>query len=132
MANEAVWIETPTRFNRFQLSAATSLSGGTLMAITTDPNIVAAGSTSGQSFAGILWGDSESADGNTNVTTAVNGVADLKCAGSTVGLGSMVAMSGANLIREANATDLLSGAIVGKALEQGAAAEVIRVRIGGY
>ena len=125
----AVCIETPTRFARYTVSNATAIPLHTTMALI-DPHACVATSTAAQPFAGFAWEEKTASDGLTEITVAKNGVWDITdcTAGGTVG--AMVVVSGANLIRDAVAGDLLTGAIVGKREETASAAEVTRIRAG--
>lgn len=132
MANEAVWIVTPTNFVRRTVAAGTTISKGTLCVLS-DPNTAAASSatSSAAAFAGIAWMDKLGTDTSTDQTYAVDGVADLTAAtNATFSAGALVVLSGANLVRAAVAGDLLTGSIIGKAEETAASGEVVRVRIG--
>ncbi|HEC65233.1 MAG TPA: hypothetical protein ENI23_08065, partial [bacterium] len=54
MANEAVCIETPSRFGRFTIAAGAVLPFGTLMKLTGD-NTVSASDSADDPFMGIVW-----------------------------------------------------------------------------
>jgi hypothetical protein len=131
MADEAVCIETPTKFARYTVEDGNAIPIGTLLQLS-DPNTASAHSADGQAFAGIAWEEKKASDGITEITAAINGVWDLTDGGAAIGAaGDIVALDGtANEIREAEAADLLSGGVVGKALEIASANEVIRVRVG--
>lgn len=130
MADEAVCIETPTRFARYTVADAGAIPMGTILKISADPNTAAA-SSAADVFAGIAWEEKTANDGITEISAALDGVWDIKAAGAAVTLGKLVALSGANLIRDAVEADFPLGAVFGKALETGSASEVIRVRVGG-
>jgi len=131
MADEATCIETPTRFARYTVADGAGIVVGTLLQLT-DHNTASAHSGDGQAFAGIAWEEKTASDGIVEITAAINGVWDLTDGGAAVAAaGDIVALDGtANEIREAAAADLLSGGVVGKALEAAEANEVIRVRVG--
>ena len=130
MANEAVCIETPTRFARYTIAAGAVLPFGTLVYISADPHTVAATSAADQSFAGIVWERASTATStHTEITVAQDGVWDLKDAGAGQVLGTLVAVGGANLTVTADAADILNGAIVGYVEETAGASEVCRTRL---
>ena len=123
-----VCIETPTRFARYTVADGTAIPLHTMCKLA-DPHLASAAVGAGEAFAGILWEEKTASDGITMVTFAKNGVWDITdCAvGGTTG--AMVVMSGANLVRDAVAGDLLTGAVVGKREEDASAAEVTRIRL---
>lgn len=122
-------IETPTEFARYTVSNATAIPLSTTMKLF-DANSAIASSADGDAFAGIAWEEKTASDGLTEITCAKNGVWDMQDATAGITAGEMVCLSGANLIRTAVAGDLLTGAVVGKALETASASEVIRVLVG--
>jgi hypothetical protein len=128
MADEAVCIETPTEFARFTVADGTGIAVGTLLKLSGDNTAIA--SSGADVFAGIAWEEKTASDGITEIVAAKNGIWDIKCAGSTVALGSIVSLSGTNLIKLAVEAECVTGACLGKALEAGSAAEVIRVNVG--
>ena len=125
----AACIETPTRFARYTVSNAVAIPIGTLMKLSGD-NTAIASSANSDVFAGIAWEEKTASDGLTEQTSALNGIWDLTCGGAGVTLGALVSLSGANLIKDAIAAEILSGDVIGKALEAGSAADLIRVRVG--
>lgn len=131
MANEAVCIETPTRFARYTVADGAGIAIGTLLKVS-DPNTAAATSADNDKFAGIAWEEKTASDGITEITAALDGVWDIKDAGSGITVGALVNVGGANLINTAASGDMDAGTVVGKALETGAASEVIRVRVGSF
>ena len=130
MANEAVCIETPTEFARYTVADGTQISYGTLMKLSGD-NTVAASSADSDVWGGIAWEEKTASDGIVELSCAMNGVWDLTTnAGAAVTRGSLVSLSGANLIKDATEAEEITGDIIGKALEAGSTSEVIRVRVG--
>ncbi len=130
MTNEAVCIETPSRFGRFTIAAGAVLPVGTLCYLSSDPGVVSATSAADQSFAGIVWEiASTAATTFTEITLALDGVWDIKDSGAGMTLGTLVAVGGANLIITADATDILNGALVGYIEETASASEVVRTRL---
>lgn len=128
MANEAVCIETPTKFARYTVADATGIAIGTLLYFSGDCT-VSASSAADQPFAGIAWEEKTASDGIVQITAALDGVWDLKASAAANVLGELVALGGANLIVSADATDILNGAIVGYLEEAQDASEVCRVRL---
>lgn len=131
MANEAVCIETPTEFERKTVADGIAVPLGTIMQLSSDPNTVTA-STAADLFGGIAWEEKTASDGITELTVAKNGIWDLTAANEGITLGSILILSGANLITAAAAGDLLTGAALGKLQETAAANEVVRVRVGRF
>lgn len=130
MANEATFLETPIKIRRFDCADGNSITKGTLLKLV-DPYTVSGVYTSGDAFAGIAFADKVASDGSTSIPCVVEGICDLTCnAGVGITAGAMVVLSGTNLIRAAIAADLLTGAVVGKALETASASEVIKVSVG--
>lgn len=130
MANEAVCIETPSRFARYTIAAAAVLPFGTLVTLTTDPATVVASSAADESFAGIVWERVSTATStHTEITVALDGVWDLKATAATQTIGTLVAVGGANTTVTADAADILNGAIVGYVEETVASGEVVRTRL---
>ncbi|MFA5396803.1 MAG: hypothetical protein WC346_12420 [Methanogenium sp.] len=128
MANEAVCIETPTKFARYTVADGTGIAIGTLLYFSGDCT-VSASSAADQSFAGIAWEEKTASDGITQITAALDGVWDIKATAAANVLGELVAVGGANLIVSADAADILNGAIVGYLEEAQDASEVCRVRL---
>ncbi len=129
MANEAVCIETPTRFATYTIADGTAIAIGTIMYLSSDPHTILASSAADQPFAGIAWEEKTASDGITRLTCALDGVWDIKATSASNVLGELVAIGGANLIVSADAADLLNGAIIGYLEETQSADEVSRVRL---
>jgi len=128
MANEAVCIETPTKFARYTVADGTGIAIGTLMYLSGDYTILAS-SAADQPFAGIAWEEKTASDGITELTVAQDGVWDLTATNAANVLGELVALGGANLIVSADAADILNGALIGYLEETQDANEVCRVRL---
>lgn len=133
MANEAVCIESPTRYARYTVTDSGTIPKGTILKLS-DPNTAAA-SSSTDVYAGIAVMEKLTLDGSTEITAALDGVYDLTSVATVGGEGAItagcpVALSGANIVRKAQAADLLTGAAFGRALETATGSEVVRVRIG--
>lgn len=130
MANEAVCIETPTRFGRFTIAAGIVAPFGTLMKLDTDPATVSLSDSADDSFAGIVWERASTATTtHTEITLALDGVWDIKDGGAGATIGTLVALGGANTSVTADAADILNGAIIGYVEETAGAAEVCRTRL---
>jgi len=131
MANEAVILELNENSNakQYTCAAGTAISKGTLLKISGDNTVSA--SAASDVYAGVAAMDkSISDDTSTKISVYVPGSGnkfDMTCAGEAVTLGAVVVLSGANLIRNAIAADLLLGKIIGTAQEAGSAGEVISV-----
>ena len=128
MANEAVCIETPTRFARFTVSNTEAVPIGTLMKLT-DPCTCTATTADNDPFAGIAWEEHEASKGITQITLALNGTWDITTTNAAITAGSLVSIGGANLVLVIDAGIYL-GQLVGKALETCTGTEVIAVRVG--
>jgi len=117
---------------KFTVADGTAIGKGTLCMIT-DPRTASAGTT-GAPFAGIAAADKEADDGSVKLALYTKGIFDLYTdPGEAIAIGTLVAMSGANLIRPAVATEVEGGDVVGKALESSTtAAEQIQVALGTY
>ena len=129
MANEAVCIETPSRFGRFIIAAGSVLPFGTLVKLTGD-HTVSASDSADDPFCGIVWERASTATStHTEITVALDGVWDILSTAATEARGILVAVSAANTIIAADAADILNGAIVGYLEEEAGNAEVARVRL---
>jgi len=135
MTNEAVTIELTgtSKGNpvRFDCADETGIEKGTLLWFST-PYLVSGAACEAKPFAGIAATEKVANDGQTTIGVYTSGLFDLKSANEAITAGSLVVLSGANLIGTALAANILTGAIVGKAVETGAANEVIKVAVGIY
>lgn len=131
MANEAVCIETPTKFARYTVSDGTGIAIGTLLKLT-DPNTAIATSADNDPFAGIAWEEKTANDGIVEIVAALDGVWDITTTNAAITAGAIVSVGGANLILTTAEADLIPGQVVGRALETCSGTEVIRVRLMGY
>lgn len=130
MADEAVCIETPTRFARYTVADTPVIPIGTMLRLTS-PNTAIAHSGDAQVFAGIAWEEKTASDGILEIVAALNGVWDLTDGGDSCSAGALLALDGtANEVRPGVEAEVMTGAIIGKALEDAGANEVIRVRVG--
>ena len=130
MANEAVCIETPTKFERKTVADGAGIAIGTVMQLSSDPNTVSATSGDSQVFGGIAWEEKTASDGITEITVAMDGVWDMKDSGAGITLGGIVSVGGTNLIKQATEAEMVTGDIIGKVHETTAASEVVRVKVG--
>ena len=132
MANEAVCIETPSRFGRYIIAAGAVLPFGTIVKMGADLTVIASDSAD-DAIVGIVWERVSTATStHTEITVAQDGVWDIKATTATIALGVAVAVAGANLIATADAADLLNGALIGYTEEAFSNDEVGRVRLTKY
>lgn len=110
-------IELPTKIVMRTIGAATACPYGTLMALT-DENTVKVSSSTNDAFGGICNFEKVATDTDIlKIPCAMDGLWDIACT-STVDVGSIVAMGGANLVRISNGTgDVVAGRNVGQAEE---------------
>lgn len=117
---------------RRTVADGTTISKLTLCSLA-DPNTAVENTGRAVAFAGILAHDKLASDGSVTASFYTEGVFDITASTDTaIVAGDMLVLSGANLVSEAVAADLLTGAIMGKAEETASASEVIRVRLIGY
>ena len=129
MANEAVCIETPSRFGRYTIAAGAVLPFGTLMKLTAD-NTVSATDSADDPFEGIVWEIASSATTtHTEITLALDGVWDIKDGGAGSTRGTLLAVGGANTSVTADAADILNGAVLGYAEETATGGLTVRTRL---
>lgn len=135
----AVFIVEPNTLSavRRTVNAAVNISGGDLLALG-DANEVSGthlADAPAKPFGGVAATEKQGGDSSTTLGCYMDGIIDVGlCAagtGSTCVAGDALVMSGANLLRKAAAGDLLTGALVGYAEEDGSASEIIRVRLRG-
>ncbi|MFC1736929.1 hypothetical protein ACFL1X_12500 [Candidatus Hydrogenedentota bacterium] len=129
MANEAVCIETPTRWARRTIATGTAIPFGSIMNLSSDPDTVTI-SSGADVFGGICWTPILATDTFTEITVALDGTWDMKDAGAGITLGGLVSLNGVNLIKQATEAEFPTGNVLGKCLETAAASEVVRVRVG--
>lgn len=133
MANEAVILElSGMNPQQFTVASGTSISKGALLKLSGDLTASASAAT-GDTYAGVAAADKSTSDGDTSTSLAVhtpgaNNYFDMTCGGAGVTLGALVSLSGANLIKDATEAEVVTGDVIGQAMEAGSAAEVIRVR----
>lgn len=135
MADEAICIEKPNIYARYNVSDGFSISKGTLLMLSgvelyACPSAATANADVNQKFAGVAMEEKAANDGATEISAALDGVWDLSCANAAVTYGTHVVLSGANAIRSAVEASYPLGCVLGRALETAAAGETIRVRLG--
>lgn len=133
MANEAVIVELGVdggRPTRFTCADGAGISKGTLLKLA--DNRTASASAARDVFAGIAAADKVASDGATTISAYTKGIFDLTCnATDGITAGDWVGISGANLIYSQQNADVttISGGLLGKALEDASAGEVIQVML---
>lgn len=136
MANETSPVEGPYNIHDYTVSESVTIEQGTMCKLS-DARTAAANDGAADPFAGIM--SSEFVGGKSKVkaglwttgTHVMTAVAIIGSEGAIVA-GSLVVMSGPNLIRKAIAAELLTGAVVGKATEAIAAATTGEVTLRGF
>ncbi len=134
MANEAVRVEGPYQVHDFTVATGATISSLTLCALT-DPRTAAASTAASTAaapiaFAGIAATEFTAGKGKVKHGLYTKGVFNLT-AGGGVTKGSLVTMSGANMItRVEDIVAFISGAVVGKAWEDIANGETGEVHVG--
>lgn len=118
MADEAEAVEGPYEVHDFVVGSGTNIPAGTLCVLSS-PRTATASSAAGL-WAGIAATEKSilAGDVSTRLGLYTKGVFRLtNCAGPTIADGTIVVLSGTNVIRAAIAAELLTGAVIGKALE---------------
>ena len=128
MANEAVCIESPTRFARRTVAVGTAIPYGTLMRLAT-PNTASASTADNEVFGGICWVEKTDTTSTTEIVVALDGVWAILCSAGAITIGQDVVISGANLITVYGTLDDEKGCVVGKPQEGGAGSTIINVRV---
>jgi len=133
MANEAIPVEGPYEVHDLTVDTTTNIPIHTILALT-DPRTGAA-SSGADVFGGIAASEKSILTGDVSdkLGCYMRGVFSLKPAGGHgITAGSLVSLSGANLIKLATAAEILTGAAFGKAWETPAATEAIDVHVGYF
>ena len=134
MANEALKVEGPYEVHDFTITDGDSLSGLSLMQLE-DARAIGISGGAAPAFAGILVVDKVANNAKTEVGCYTKGDFILTAVpivgpeGAIIA-GSLVVISGVNLIRKATSDDFVSGVIVGKAWEAIAAGTTGEVHVG--
>lgn len=131
MANEATLVlRLQDRFPQCKIAAGAVIPKGTVLKLA-DANLGAASSADGDIFLGIALSESDATTADTTMTYASKGIYDMKLTAVGVSAGDPLKIAGANLVALADdATAAGLKEIVGIALQDGAASEVIEVRLG--
>lgn len=134
MANEAVLIQQlQDRLPQVVMAdgaSGTNIEKGTILKLS-DANLAAPSSADGEFFAGILASENVGADGQTLYAVWTKGIFDIKLTNATVAAGEPVKIAGANLVALADDDTIAnSREVVGVAIQDGAANEVIEVMVG--
>ena len=116
---------------RFTVADGSGIEKGVLLKLT-DPRTAIASSADNDPFCGIAAAEKVASDGSVTLAAYTKGIFDLKDSGSGITCGATVNVGGANLVIASAAADLLTGSVVGRALETASAAEVIAVAVGVY
>jgi len=116
MANEAVCIETPTRFERRTIAAGAVIPFGTIMKLES-PNSVVISAANDDPFGGIAWQVSVATDTFTEIVVAMNGKWDVVATAAAVVAGNLVNIGAANQMLVADEAAMVAGSVIGKALE---------------
>lgn len=122
-------VEGPYEVHDFTVADGAQISEAVLLKVS-DPR-TAAKSVAGDkapAFAGISATEKEASNGKTELGCYTTGTFLMTAAGG-ISAGENVVISGANLIKAALAGDLLTGAVVGKALEDIATGTTGEVRL---
>ena len=129
MANEAVLKLKASVPIDFIVADGAGIEKGTICKLS-DPRTAAA-SSAADVFAGVARREKIASDGRTRLSMIVGpgDVFDMKNSSTAITAGSLVSLSGANLIKLATEAEVVTGAAFGKALETAAADEVIEVKL---
>ena len=130
MANVASVVEDPSEIRDFTVADGVGIEQFTLCKLS-DPRTAAASSANSDVFAGIAMTEKKASNGKTNLGLAQNGIFVLT-AGVTSGItaGNLVSLCGANLIKIATEAEVVTGDVIGKALEDIASGTTGEVRVG--
>ncbi len=130
MANEAIQVEGPYETHDYTVSESTAVPQFTLMKLS-DPRTAAATAGDSDIFAGISMTEKVANNGVTNLGLVKTGIWILKDnGGAGIAFGSLVSVGGANTIKAATAAELLTGDVIGKALEAIASGTTGEVQLG--
>jgi hypothetical protein len=133
MANEAVKIVqgniTPRRMTCL---SGTAIAKGALLKLT-DPVTCALydGVGGSSAVAGIASTEKSASDNSTSIGVETSGIFDI-LAGDVIVAGCLVTISGGNCVAVASQAHLMSGAVLGKALESSSVGEVVAIEVGRF
>jgi hypothetical protein len=116
MANEAVCLQTPTRFRRYTVADGGAIAKGTLLKLST-PMTAAAATADNDIVGGIAWEEKVASDGITEITAALDGVWSILTTNAAITIGNEVTIGGTNEIKVYTTLDDEKGYVLGKALE---------------
>ena len=128
MVDENSKVEGPYEVHDFTITSSDAVSGLSLMTLE-DARAIGVATANAAAFAGVLATDKTALDARTEAGCYVKGIFKMTAAAglaSEIAFGDIVVASG-QFIRQAAAGDLLTGAVVGKAMEniaQGTTGEV--------
>ena len=130
MANESVQVEGPYEVHDFTVSESVLIEKNTICQLTSPRT--ASASDGANVFAGIASTEHKASVGKTELGLWTTGTHLLtrSLGGSAIVAGTMVSLSGANLIKLATAAEILTGAAFGKALQDIAISAQGEVKIG--
>lgn len=131
MANEATLVQQlEDRLLELTVADGTGIEKGTILQLT-DATTGSASSADGEFFGGIAAVEKVANDGQLRIPVWRRGVFDMKLTNATVAAGEPVKIAGANLVALADDDTIANaGEVVGIALQDGAANEVIEVLVG--
>lgn len=116
MANEAVCLQTPTRFRRYTVADGAGIAKGTILKLTT-PMTAAASTADNDIMCGIAWEEKTASDGITEIVAALDGVWSILTTNAAITVGQDVTAGGTNEIKVFTTLDDEAGKVLGKALE---------------
>ena len=125
MADEAVPIVGPYEIQDFLVPTSTAVEQGSVLMFSGN---YAVASTGTGVFAGIAATEKTATDGKTQLGLWVKGTFDVLCHG-IIPSGSIVAISGSNIVKIAGEADFPTGAAFGKLLETNTGATVNEVTL---
>ena len=103
------------KIRRRTVANATAIPKGTVLKLT-DPNTAAASAADNDPFGGIALEEKTASDGITEIAAATGGKWSMASTAAAVTAGAIVNIGGADAIVASGAADLLTGSVVGKAL----------------
>jgi len=132
MTNEATLVLKRSEPVDFIVADNTSIEKGTVCMLS-GPRTAAANSGTGDVHAGIARREKIATDGRTRLSlfTGPGDIFRMTCAELAVTAGAMVTTSGPNQIRLATSAEQILGKVIGKVLEDIAAADTGEVMLGG-
>lgn len=129
MAAEAVQVEGPYEAHDFTVADGAGIPQNTLCQLTS-PRTATASSGGTDVWAGIAATEKVASNGVTELGLFTTGIWLLTNSGLAITDGSLVSISGSNLIKSATAGEILTGDVIGKALQDIAPDAQGEVRVG--